>query len=60
MTTIQYELSVPESVTLTIYNTAGQVVETLTWDASEMSSGLYFYRITAGNYSAVKKCLLLK
>jgi len=26
------------------------------WDASEMPSGTYFYKISAGNYSEAKKC----
>lgn len=38
---------------------------TVTWDGrdgsgSQVSSGVYFYRITANNYSATKKMLLLK
>ena len=30
------------------------------WDASEMPSGTYFYKISAGNYSEAKKMLLIK
>jgi hypothetical protein len=30
------------------------------WDANGLSSGLYFYRMTAGNLSATKKLFLLK
>jgi hypothetical protein len=29
-------------------------------DASSLSSGIYFYRLQAGNYTAVKKLQLLK
>ena len=30
------------------------------WDASQYSSGVYFYQLTAGNYSETKKMILLK
>jgi hypothetical protein len=72
VTTIQYELPMAEYVTLKVYNTSGQLVETLVeeekdsgfysliWDASAISSGVYFIRYDAGNYSTVNKCLLLK
>ena len=30
------------------------------WDASQYSSGVYFYRIQAGGFQQVKKCLLIK
>jgi hypothetical protein len=55
---------------LDIYNVAGQLVEsfsgygvnevTVTWDASDMASGVYFYKATAGQYSATKKMVLMK
>ncbi len=60
------------SVQLKIYNTLGQVVETLvdemqeagfksvTFDASSIPSGIYFYRLTAGNWGDTKKLLLMK
>jgi flagellar hook assembly protein FlgD len=59
-------------VSISIYNAVGQLVESLVnknqkagshsviWDASSISSGLYFYRIEAGEYAESKKCLLLK
>lgn len=71
-TTILYQIPKSALVKLTIYNIAGQLVETLVnehktagsysvqWNAGTASSGLYFYRISAGEYSAVKKCLILK
>jgi hypothetical protein len=66
--------------TLKIYNILGQEVATLveeakepgfyteTWDASEMASGIYFYRLTAGGtsresreeFTATKRMVLLK
>ena len=66
--------SIPESglVTLKIYNVLGQEVVELvndvksagsyevTFDASNLTSGMYVYTITSGNYSATKKMMLLK
>lgn len=71
-TTIQFDLPEEAWVKVTIYNVAGQLVEilanktynagyqTLNWNASGVNSGLYFYRIDAGNFHAIKKCMLLK
>ena len=60
-------------VTLTIYNVLGQVVRTLLddveqeggyyqtgWDAIGVSSGVYFYRLSAGSYSTANKMVVLK
>jgi hypothetical protein len=66
--------SLPESakIKLAVYNVLGQQVAELvngfrnagnyeiTWDASNLSSGIYFYRIEAGNFVSVKKMTLLK
>ena len=71
-TTIKF--SVPNSafVTLTIYNNLGQEVVQLIskemkagvyitqWNASGFSSGVYYYRLTAGKLSETKKLVLLK
>ncbi len=58
--------------TLKIYNVLGQEVAVLvdevkepgyysvTWDASEMASGVYFYRLTAGSFTATRSMMLLK
>jgi len=71
-TTIKYALSKESKVTLTIFNATGQIVEQLVdqkqsagyysaiWDASNVTSGLYFYRMQAGDFSKVNKCMLLK
>ncbi|NQU35430.1 MAG: T9SS type A sorting domain-containing protein [Bacteroidetes bacterium] len=71
-TTISFELPMSTTVNLSIYNVTGQLVETLVnehknvgyhsviWNASGVGSGLYFYRIEAGDYSETKKCLILK
>ncbi|MCX6175468.1 MAG: T9SS type A sorting domain-containing protein [Ignavibacteriales bacterium] len=71
-TTIRFSLPSDELVSLKIYNVLGQQVETLInksmragsynvdFNASKLSSGVYFYRIEAGNYNITKKMLLLK
>jgi hypothetical protein len=71
-TTISYDLSRPGHVALEIYNILGRRVTTLvnqdqpaghhriTWDAGEMPSGFYFYRIKSRDYSEKKRMLLLK
>lgn len=71
-TRIDYELSSPELVSLKIYNVLGEEVATLaherkepgrytaTWNAVEIPSGVYFYRLSAGNFRSVKKLLLIK
>ncbi|MCK4312664.1 MAG: T9SS type A sorting domain-containing protein, partial [Candidatus Cloacimonetes bacterium] len=71
-TTISYKLSKSSRISLNIYNIKGELVETLVnkmqqagnhsvvWNAENISSGIYFYRITAGNYSETKKCVILK
>ncbi len=71
-TTISYQLTEIAQVSLKIYNSVGQEVATLVegeknpgyysvdWNASNMSSGLYFYRFVAGKFSDVKKMLLMK
>ncbi len=66
--------SIPQSgkVELTIFNVLGQKVHTLvdgslnagshfvTFDASGLTSGVYFYRLIAGNNVATQKMLLMK
>jgi acyl-homoserine lactone acylase PvdQ len=72
VTTISYQLPQSANVLLTVYNMQGQRVQTLVkefqaagthkvvWDARGVSSGVYFYRITAGDFSAVRKGVVLK
>jgi Secretion system C-terminal sorting domain len=66
--------TVPKSglVTLKVYNILGQEVTTLfqgfqntgkyiaNFDASKLSSGVYFYRLQAGNATLTKKMMLMK
>jgi hypothetical protein len=71
-TTFKYALSKPAQVNIDIYDMLGRQVHTinsqiqpagnheLIWNAEDMASGLYFYRIQAGSYSQTRKCLLLK
>ncbi len=71
-TTFCYELPNPCFVTLSILNTSGQLVETLenknlepgfhsfVWDATHLSSGVYFYQLRAGKKVRWGKCLLLR
>ncbi len=71
-TIIQYSLPEAADVTIEIYDILGRRAETLikgeqpagyhqtVWDAKDMPSGVYFYKLKAGHYQASKKCLLLK
>jgi len=71
-TTIKFSLPAASNVQLEIYNVLGQKVTTLvddaleagihtaTWDASNQASGIYLYRIKAGNYIETKKMLMIK
>ena len=71
-TTISYQIPVPGKVTLKIYDILGREVTTLVnkeqkagnykvnFDASRLASGVYFYRITAGQFVSVKKMILMK
>lgn len=71
-TSIAYDLPQRTRVSLKIYDVLGQVMKTLVdgvedaghrsvvWDAAEMPSGVYFYRLTAGNFEDTKKALILR
>lgn len=71
-TTISYDLPVRPHVTLKIFNVLGQEVATLVngkvrpgkhqvqWDARRLSSGVYFYRLDAGQYTTNRKMILAK
>ena len=72
VTVIRYELPREEKVELKVYNTLGRVVEVLEkgnklagyhkveWDASNLPTGIYFYRLKAGSFTDTKKLLLVK
>ncbi len=71
-TTIHYALPERSTVSLTIYNSLGEKVSILVEEAQEpgyhdvkfdgtaLASGVYFYRIQAGDYVATKKLILMK
>jgi hypothetical protein len=71
-TTIQYLVPQLSNVLLNIYDALGNKVATLvdeykpqgsyevTFDASHLSSGVYFYRLHAGNFVENKKMILMK
>lgn len=71
-TTIDYSISKSEVVKLTVYNLLGQKVKVILdeyqnagsysvkFNAEGLVSGIYFYRLTSGNYSESRKLILLK
>jgi hypothetical protein len=71
-TTIRYEVPTRTDVKLTLYNVLGQQVRTLVNEtlnagryrveinAGSLASGLYFYKFEAGNYTKIRKMLLVK
>ena len=71
-TVISYQLPVSNHVSLKVYDVLGREVVTLVnevkeagnyevkFDASKLSSGIYFYSIKSGEYRAVKKMSLIK
>jgi hypothetical protein len=71
-TQISFALPTKGNVELSVYNVMGQKVSTLVagempagyhqvnWDASNVASGVYFYKLTAGNYSKIEQMTLLK
>jgi hypothetical protein len=71
-TVIGYQLSAVSNVELSIYNILGEKVTTLVsekqnaghhqveWNASGFASGVYYYRIEAGEFVDVKKMVLLR
>jgi len=71
-TMIEYQLKEKSFVTLTLFDVLGRRVATLVngeqtggshfanWDASAFASGVYFYRLKAGDFIETKKMLLMK
>lgn len=71
-TSIQYAVSSTQLVTLKVYDVLGNEVASLVnefkspgnyevkFNASNFSTGVYFYKLSAGNFTAVKKLVLMK
>ena len=71
-TTINYSVPKASIVKMTIYNLLGQKVATLAdkymeagvytinFEAAQLASGVYFYRLEAGKFISEKKMVLLR
>lgn len=71
-TTISYQIGKQSFVSLKVYNLLGKEVATLInevkspgtfevkFDGTNLSSGIYFYKLTSDNFNAVKKFTLMK
>jgi Secretion system C-terminal sorting domain len=71
-TTISFTIPTRSSVLLKIYDMLGKEVTSIVsaelpagtysrqWNASKMSSGIYFYRLQAGSFTQTKRLVLLK
>ena len=71
-TTINFKLKEISHVVLSVYNVLGQKlfdlvnselsagIHNVKFDAENLSSGIYFYKLKAGSYTDIKKMLLLK
>lgn len=71
-TQIKFDIPVNSRVKISIFDILGREVDVLVngdmipgiynadWNATNFASGVYFYRIDAGNYSDVRKMILLK
>lgn len=71
-TVISFSIAKQEEVSLVVYNIIGQEVaglinavlapgaHTLKFNAVNLTSGVYFYRLKAGNFVSVKKMILMK
>ena len=71
-TTFKYQLPQRSEVSLTVYNVMGQAVKRfdlgaqpagyhqISWNGSALPNGIYFYRLTAGSFTATRKLLLVR
>lgn len=71
-TTINYSLKDAAAVSINVYNHAGQLVKSLVngiqqsgfysavWNAADISSGIYFYQMKAGDYQMIKRAVVIK
>lgn len=70
--TIQYAIPHTDFVDVSVYNILGNKIKVLVnevktpgnyeiiFDAKELASGIYFYKITAGKFSQINKMILMK
>ena len=71
-TMINYSVAKESNVTIKIYDVMGREVETLVnenkepgnyevnFNAQNLASGIYFYKMNAGDFTSIKKLTLLK
>jgi hypothetical protein len=71
-TVISFQLSVAGQVVLKVYDVMGREVQTLvneslkpgtyqaSFDGSTLNSGVYFYKISAGEFTDTKRMLMIK
>lgn len=72
VTKIKFDVPKNGNVTLEVFNNLGQVVKTLhngytsagyyetSFDGSQLTSGMYFYRLTSKDFTETKKMILVK
>jgi len=72
LTSIRFNLTEDAEVRIDIYDILGRKIETVfsgeksagshrvTWNAEDLPSGVYFYRLQAGEFTETASCLLLK
>lgn len=71
-TSISYSLKTTAAVSIDIFNCAGQLAKSLVhtvqqpgnysvvWNAADFSSGIYYYRMKAGDYQLIKQAVLIR
>ena len=71
-TTFRYSIPVQSKVTIKVYDVLGNEIAALmneeksigtyelTWNASNLASGVYFYQLNAGNFNETKKMILIR
>ena len=72
VTTLSFKLPMDSQVSIQVYNVQGRLIETLadhnmqagyhsiTWNADQHSSGMYFVKMIAGDQISTQKLLLVK
>jgi photosystem II stability/assembly factor-like uncharacterized protein len=71
-TSIEFDIKKSNNIKIDIFNTAGILIETIlnrklsagsykiNWDSKNLSSGIYFYRLTTDEFSETKRMTLIK